>query len=285
MHKIDGQTQLIGLLGWPVSHSFSPAMHNAAAAAAGLNWVYLPLPVHPDRLATAVSALPALGFRGVNVTVPHKQTVIPFLQQLTPQAQAIGAVNTIVVTGDCATPLLGHNTDGIGFLADLAAFDLAVDGRDCLLLGAGGSARAVAYALAEVGGRVTVLARRPVQAEELVTTLHPFLPHAVLAAAPLAELPSRNASLHAPLIVNCTPLGMHSDAGRSVWPEGVPFPADGILYDLIYNPAETKLMRQAAAAGCRVMNGRGMLIRQGAASFTMWTGIEPDVAVMSAAVS
>ncbi|MGB4872323.1 MAG: hypothetical protein WBP47_19875, partial [Candidatus Promineifilaceae bacterium] len=187
---ISGKTQLLGLLGWPVAHSFSPAMHNAAAAALGLDVVYVPLPVRPEDVGTAVSALPALGFLGANVTVPHKQAVIPFLDELEPGAKAIGAVNTIVVGRSTAnseppTPntlhsprsnppsLHGHNTDWTGFLADLADLGVAVNGRDCLILGAGGSARAVAYALAAAGGRVQVLARRGAQAQELVAAIGP----------------------------------------------------------------------------------------------------------------
>jgi shikimate dehydrogenase len=182
---ISGKTELVGLLGWPVSHSFSPAMHNGAAAALGLDLVYVPLPVQPEDLATAVAALPALHFLGVNVTIPHKETIIPYLDELDPAVRAIGAVNTVVVSQKSEVgsrksevgsqksevrsrklevgsqqaslvvgrpSLVGHNTDWSGFLADLAQLGVAVDGRDCLILGAGGSARAVAYGLHRAGG-------------------------------------------------------------------------------------------------------------------------------------
>jgi shikimate dehydrogenase len=294
---ISGNTQLLGLLGWPVAHSFSPAMHNAAAAALGLDVVYVPLPVRPEDVGTAVSALPALGFLGVNVTVPHKQAVIPLLHELEPGAAAIGAVNTIVVkqltrnseqlTDNSPQPLYGHNTDWSGFLADLADWGVAVNGRDCLILGAGGSARAVAYALALAGGRVQVLARRTAQAQALVETIGPQLPRPLagwLNAWPLGELATAVAHTTAPLIVNTTPLGMSPHTDATPWPADLPIPPDAFIYDLIYNPTITQFMRQAQTAGCRTANGLGMLLWQGAKAFELWTGQTPDVAVMRAAI-
>lgn len=282
---MNATTQLIGIIGWPVSHSLSPAMHNAAAAALGLNWAYVPLPVRAADVPTAVAGLPALGIRGVNVTVPHKQAVIPHLDALDDGARAIGAVNTIVVqrAHDRHT-LVGYNTDWSGFLDDLAALDVAVDGRDCLVLGAGGSARAVAYGLARQGGRVQVLARRVAQATGLVADLAPFVPEGRLRAAALDELAGIAAATAVPLIVNTTPLGMTPDVARSPWPDTLPFTAGGVAYDLVYNPAMTRFMQQAQAAGCRAANGLGMLLRQGARAFTLWTGREPDLAVMAAAL-
>ncbi|MBP6468971.1 MAG: shikimate dehydrogenase [Chloroflexi bacterium] len=304
---ISGKTQLLGLLGWPVAHSFSPAMHNAAAAALGLDVVYVPLPVRPEDVGTAVSALPALGFLGVNVTVPHKQAVIPLLHDLEPGAAAIGAVNTIVMqqltknneqltTRHLQSPIsnpqspispIGYNTDWTGFLADLADLGVAVNGRDCLILGAGGSARAVAYALAVVGGRVQVLARRSAQAQELVAAIGPHVPRPLIGwlnAWPLAELATAVAHTTAPLIVNTTPLGMTPHTDDSPWPADLPIPPDAFVYDLVYNPTTTKLMRQAQTCGCRAANGLGMLVWQGAKGFELWTGQTPDVAVMRAAL-
>ena len=145
--RIDGQTRLVGVMGWPVAHSRSPAMHNAAFAALGLNYVYVPLPVPPDQVAGALRGLVALGFAGTNVTVPHKPAVMALMDELTPIARTTGSVNTVVVRPDGS--LLGDSTDGAGFLADLRAHDCEPAGRSVLLLGAGGAARAVAYALAE----------------------------------------------------------------------------------------------------------------------------------------
>ena len=222
MHPINGKTQLIGLIGWPVSHSFSPAMHNAAAESLGLNWAYVPLPVAPEQVATAVSSLSALSIRGINVTVPHKQAVLPLLDEVEPGAQAIGAVNTIVV-GENGR-LSGHNTDWSGFLADLQAHGVSVADRDCLLLGAGGSARAVAYGLAKSGARVHILARRVVQAETLIADLRPFVPNAQLISQPISDLEEISTTLHAPLIVNSTPLGMTPNENSTPWPIDLAFP-------------------------------------------------------------
>jgi shikimate dehydrogenase len=283
MMNINGRTQLIGLIGWPIAHSFSPAMHNAAAAALGLNWAYLPLSVPPAAVAAAVRGLPALGFRGVNVTVPHKQAVIPLLDEVAAGARAIGAVNTIVVDPEDGR-LSGTNTDWSGFLADLQGRGVAVAGRHCLVLGAGGSARAVAYALATAGAQVTVLARRPEQGQQLATDLQPFVPLHVLHTRPWSQLASLVATSQAPLIVNTTPLGMAPHVNTSPWPDNCPWPADAFLYDLVYNPIETQLMRQAQVAGCAAVNGLEMLVQQGAQAFALWTGQMPDVAVMRAAI-
>ena len=280
---ITGNTQLIGLIGWPVSHSRSPAMHNAAAAALGLDWAYVPLPVRPDDLATAVSALPILGFRGVNVTVPHKQAVIPLLDELAAGARALGAVNTILVGADGR--LTGYNTDWTGFQADLAGQGVVVNGRTCLVLGAGGSARAVVYALAQMGGQVQVLARRPAQAAQLAADLQPHLTNSLIEERPLTDLPRVAVQTEAPLIVNTTPLGMTPHTDQSVWPDALPIPAGSFVYDLVYNPAQTKLMAQAEAAGCQASNGLGMLLHQGAQAFALWTGQPPDLAVMAASLA
>jgi shikimate dehydrogenase len=286
---INGATQLLGLIGWPVSHSFSPAMHNAAIADLALNFVYVPLPVPPDEIATAVQGLPALGFRGVNVTVPHKQAVIPLLDEIGAGAQAIGAVNTIVIeTGDwrleIGSRLVGYNTDWSGFLTDLERFGVTVSGRDCLILGAGGSARAIAYALASVKGRVQVLARRIEQAQALVADLEPHFTTGRLRARPLTDLPAVAQDIMAPLIVNATPIGMTPKTKTSPWPDNCPFPAGAFVYDLVYNPTETRLMRQAQAAGCQAANGLGMLVQQGVLAFELWTGRQPDGTAMMAAI-
>lgn len=290
---INGRTQLIGLIGWPVSHSFSPTMHNAAAAAAGLDYVYVPLPVRPEDVDTAVPALPALGFRGVNVTIPHKQAVMPLLDEIDPAATAIGAVNTIVVEQGSKGAggegrMVGYNTDWSGFLADLAALGVPVKGRDCLVLGAGGSARAAAYGLASAGGQVQILARRSEQARQLVTDLTPCLRAIThegwLTSWPLVELKTAVAATTAPLIVNTTPLGMSPQVDTSPWPDALPFPAGAFVYDLVYNPRQTRLMQQAQNASCGTANGLGMLVQQGALAFQLWTGVMPDVEIMKAEI-
>jgi shikimate dehydrogenase len=243
--------------------------------------------VPPAAVATAVQGCAALGFRGINVTVPHKQAVMPLLAEIEEGAKAIGAVNTILFDGSAGTAvprLIGYNTDWSGFLADLADLKVAVDGRDCLVLGAGGSARAIAYGLAQAGGKVQLLARRMEQAETLVHEMAAFLADGGLRARPLAELETIAQNCQAPLIVNTTPLGMKPRETESVWPDNLPFPDGSFVYDLVYNPQQTRLMQQAQAAGCGAANGLGMLLQQGAQAFEIWLGQSPNLAVMKRAL-
>lgn len=274
---------LTGVLGWPIGHSRSPAMHNAAFAAAGVAGVYVPLAVKPSALSPALAGLVALGFRGCNVTIPHKQAVIPHLHYLTDTARAIGAVNTIIID---AEKMLGDNTDAAGFWADLQAQEMAppsLQQEGALILGAGGAARAIAYALANHGIPITVLARRPQQGEALLTALHPYLPPDVsTACAPWSALAQMAA--HHQLIVNCTPVGMYPHPSTSPWPEHLAFLPRQMVYDLVYNPQTTQLMRQARAHGARVSNGLDMLVHQGALAWSLWSGQPAPVQVMRTAL-
>lgn len=253
------------LLGYPVSHSRSPAMQNAALQAVGLNdWGYDAWPVEPGRLAEAVVTLRGNDYAGANVTVPHKETIIPFLDGLTPVAEAIGAVNTLVKR---AGRLLGHNTDAAGLLADLYTHHVHISNRPVLILGAGGGARAAVAACAGVGAHLRLIARRREQAASLI--LQSPVPIEVFDWTPLDFL---QASDDCALILNTTPLGMTPNVTTSPWLEGTPFPPTAFVYDLVYNPSETLLVRQARAAGLRAATGLGMLIEQGALAFELWTG-------------
>ena len=282
--KIDGKTQLIGLLGWPVSHTKSPMLHNAAARAHQLNFAYLPLPVHPEGIGAAINGLPALGFKGVNVTVPHKQAVMEYLDEIDPAAEAIGAVNTITfndqIDGSFPPKSIGYNTDWIGFKQDLESRGVDFTGRDCVVLGAGGSARAILYALLKAEANVYLYARRPEQAHALKEDMQNTFAHSQIAAGSLSDIDSILSKLSKPLIINTTPVGMHPNIDESIWPDDRKFPAGSFLYDLIYNPPETKLMAQARAAGIEAANGLGMLLGQGAEAFRIWTGVYPDLTVM-----
>lgn len=287
MIQLSGKTSLLGLLGWPVSHSKSPAMQTAAAQAAGLDYLYVPLPVHPDAVGDAVRGLPSLGFKGVNVTVPHKQAVIPFLDELDPAAEALGAVNTIVVSqseAEYAPRLKGFNTDGIGFLTDLQSYGVGVEDRSCFVIGGGGSARAVAYTLAMNGAKVHLFTRRPEQMQAVVKQLTPHVPDLSLIGQSLSALPDFASTHPDAIIVNTTPVGMSPNVDRSVWQDEWSFPTQGFVYDLVYNPSETRLMTQARAAGLAAANGLGMLLYQGAEAFYLWTGVRPNVAVMREAL-
>jgi shikimate dehydrogenase len=280
--NIDGQTKLVGLMGYPVEHSLSPAMHNRAFAALSLNWCYLPLPVPPERLGEAVAGLRALGFVGANVTVPHKEAVMSYLDEVTPEAQAIGAVNIIVIHGD---ELIGYNTDWQGFLTALSEGGFDPQGKRAVVLGAGGAARAVVYALAWGGAQVAILNRTPAHAQALVRDFSPLFPSALLVSFPLNSRTLREQAAEAHLLVNATPVGMWPEVTRSVWPEDLALPSHLTVFDLVYNPCQTKLLQQAKAAGATGIGGLGMLVHQGAAAFELWTGEKAPVETMWAAVS
>jgi shikimate dehydrogenase len=261
-------TERVGLLGWPVEHSVSPAMHNAAFAALGLDWQYDLLPVPPSKLEAEIRRLiKEEGYRGFNVTVPHKQAAfrLPRMCEISPAANAIGAVNTLVVQPD-GDMMDGENTDWRGFAIDLDEHEIQIAGARCLILGSGGSAQAVVYALGQGGAEsVTLVSRRPSKPGEISY-------NDLGDVAPTVDL-----------IINCTPVGMSPDVDRSPWPEDVPFPPEAVLYDLVYNPPFTRLMVQAESAGVDVTGGLGMLVWQGALAFELWTGIKPPVDVMTEA--
>jgi shikimate dehydrogenase len=266
--------QRVGLIGWPVEHSVSPAMHNAAFAALGLGWRYDALPTPPGKVEATLDELRSQGYRGANVTVPHKEAVLPYLDGIDACARAIGAVNTVVVQEG---RLVGHNTDAGGFLAALREAGFEPSGRRALLLGAGGAARAVVYALARAGCTIALYNRTPGRALELAQCLGDIAPVAVLEALAGAELDSLE------LLVNATPVGMWPQAGVSPWPEALPLPAHWTVFDLVYNPAETRLLAQARAAGATAVGGLGMLVHQGALAFALWTGHAPPLDAMRAA--
>lgn len=311
--SIDGHTRLVGVIGWPVSHTRSPAMHNAAFIALGLNYVYVPMAVRPDLLQAAIGGLAALGFVGVNVTVPYKEAVLSLLHELTPAARFVGAANTIAIRADGS--LLGHNTDVDGFTDDLmshgvslplqpaspalsrgapAAGRLSRDPSDhsvkrALLLGAGGAARAVAYALAHAGVHVAVVNRTTEKAEALCRSVATSLGFASSPAAggPTAHHFPEALSELAPaadLIVNATSLGLNGPGDALPWDRSVPFRAGQIVYDLVYT-GQTPFLQLAAAHGAKAISGLGMLAYQGARAFELWTGQPAPVDVMLAAIS
>lgn len=273
------------MLGWPVGHSLSPVMHNAALQADGLDLAYLALPTPPDRLLEVVGALGAMGFVGANVTVPHKQAVIAACDTLTDEARLIGAVNTLTWRdGD----LEGHNTDAIGLQRALDRVDAGR--RRAVLLGTGGAARAAVVALVRRGAEVIVVGRRP-DAAEAVGDLGQVVADELPADAPHAghftgavgiglDDPEFEGTVRgADLVVNATPLGMN----------GEPLPApfmdlhEGQLaYDLVYAPPDTPFLQAAAAAGAAAHHGLSMLVHQAAAAYERWTGRDAPLEVMRA---
>jgi shikimate dehydrogenase len=276
--SITGRTRLVGLLGWPVEHSLSPAMHNAAFASLGLDWAYVPLPVYPDHVGDALRGLVAMGFAGANVTVPHKQAVLPHLDDIAEDALVVGAVNTIVVRDD---QLIGENTDVGGFLASLAEAGFDPEGAYVAVLGAGGAARAVVHGLAMAGARqVLIFNRHERRARDLCRDMAKFHTAVRFETYPLSAVETIGEDTS--LIVNTTSLGMWPDTETSPWPGWLPVPAHLTVYDLVYRPRETLFLTQARASGAEIVDGLGMLVHQGAKAFELWTGCTPPIDVMRA---
>ena len=266
---IGSTTRVAAVIGDPVRHSLSPALHNAAFRALDLDWVYLAFEVPPGSGAAAVEAVRTLGIDGLNVTMPHKADVAAAVDRLSPVARRLGAVNTVVRQG---STLVGESTDGEGFVAALRTdegFDPA--GKRCLVVGAGGAARAVVLALAEAGASEVVVAGRT--------------PERVEAAAALAGARGRVGSVDeasdADLVVNATPVGMGGDPGVPLDPERVG--PGQVVADLVYHPLATPFLEAARKRGAVAVNGLGMLIHQAALSFRLWTGEDPPLEVLSAA--
>lgn len=262
----------VGLIGWPVAHSISPAMHQAAFQALGLHdWRYELVPIPPDIVRQGLRALrDEGGFIGVNVTIPLKQAVMPYVRS-DEQARAVGAVNTIDFRDNS-----GMNTDVNGFLDDLAAHGISVAGERAIVLGAGGAARAAAYGLARAGAEVIIVNRTFSRAQDLVASLASSAGLQHITAQTLDEAAEQGARL----VVNCTSAGMWPHVEETPWIEGVPFPAGAAAYDMVYRPLVTRFMRQVEAGGGQAIGGLGMLVRQGAASFARWTGQTPPLEVM-----
>jgi shikimate dehydrogenase len=262
----------VGVIGWPIEHSLSPAMHNAAFRALAMhNWRYDKIAIPPDSLQCCFD-LREQGYVGINVTVPHKQTMLDCVQP-DEKAQVIGAVNTVDFRDNTGT-----NTDVDGFIDDLKAHSVSIYGERVLVLGAGGSARAVVYGLLREGAEISIINRTPENAQKIVDSL--INRDRLLRVLDAAD----GADCKPSLIVNCTPAGMWPNVDVSPWAEDVPFPYGVTVYDLVYRPAKTKLMQQAEANGGRAIGGLGMLVRQGAAAFKIWTGVMPPIDVMFDAV-
>lgn len=272
----------LGLIGYPLSHSLSPKIHTAALKACGLQGEYSLFPIPPEDkqgLQDLLTRLRAGELHGLNVTIPHKQNVIEFLDELTPTAKSISAVNTIYLRD---SKLIGDNTDAAGFLSDLHSFfgnrKSEIENRkSVLVLGAGGSARAVVYTLLNDGWNVTISARRIEQAHDLAGTVTEY--KVQVTSYDDFQLSTFN------LLINTTPVGMSPNVDSSPLPNDVSLKPDMFVYDLVYNPRETKLVRDARAQGLSAATGLGMLIEQAALSFEIWTGHNPPRETLYGAVS
>lgn len=267
----------LGLIGFPVGHSLSPQIQNAALKASGLEGEYCLFPIEPHDLQGLEKLLARVRsgeVTGLNVTIPHKQNVIPFLDELTPTARSIGAVNVMYMREN---RLIGDNTDAAGFLKDLKNhFASFPPHSSALVLGAGGSARSVAYALVNDGWDVSIASRRIEQARQLADLFQ--------GAHAIDFNPSSLQLSNFQLIANTTPLGMTPNVDRSPVPDNTILSKQTKIYDLVYNPRQTKLVREARAQGLQATTGLGMLVEQAALGFELWTGVKLPIDVFRSAV-
>jgi shikimate dehydrogenase len=291
----------LGVIGFPLEHSLSPAIHQAALNVKGIHGEYklYPFPPQPEgekRLDEMLDHLRSGELHGLSVTIPHKQTVFARVDALTPSARKIGAVNTLYTRKG---RIIGHNTDAQGFHQDLQVLlgSSSIAG-DALVLGAGGAACAVVFALLSDGWRVTLAARRLDQAVQLAArfskerndpnghSLSVNVSAIQLQPAPLSEFLTRREDLSGPLlVVNTTPVGMAPNTAASPWPQGLSLPGGAYFYDLVYNPAETRLVQSARLAGLPAVNGLGMLVHQAALAFERWTGQSAPLQAMAEAAA
>ena len=284
-NEISGTTTLYCLLGWPARHSISPLMHNTAFAALSLDCRYLAFEVTPDQLSAAVQGLRALGAGGFNLTMPHKNAILPFLDDLSEAAALSGSVNTVVNENG---KLTGHTTDGIGFVRALKEAGFSVREKKITLLGGGGAAESVLTQLALEGvTKISVFKRDNATFQKTAAFAEKVSSHTgtPIEVCPMEDAAALRGILHASdLLINATNVGMSPQEGISLIPADALF-SELFVADLIYHPMETKLLADAKKAGCPVMNGLPMLLYQGAEAFRIWTGKEMPINPVKQAIS
>ena len=272
---ITGKTRLLAVIGAPIGHSLSPIIQNAALHAAGLDYVYTALPVRADALASAVRGLRDAGIAGFNVTIPFKTEIIPLLDALSEDARRIQAVNTVVIEDG---RMVGHNTDVAGFLAGFAERGIALAGKNAVLIGAGGAARAALWGLLRSGVSSVVIGVR--NAAKGAALAADFTTDGDVRAVSFDDAAWIAACSDADIVVQTTPLGMTPHTEEMPPVDAAMIKPSAVVYDLIYTPAETRFLREARARGCETINGETMLVAQGAEAFHLWTGKRPDVELM-----
>ena len=276
---ISGATKLCGIIGDPIEHTMSPAMHNAAFRELGLDYVYVPFRVLKGEVEQAVRGMRALNIRGMNVTIPHKIAVIPFLDEVDATAEKIGAVNTIVNDDGV---LRGYNTDATGFMQALLEKGIDPGQKSVVVLGAGGASRAICFVLAERGSEIVILNRSPDRASELAGAVSASCGNEVGALA-LNGANLARALGESEVLVNASSVGMSPGIGESPVDARLLRP-DLVVFDIVYSPLRTRLLREAEQAGAQAISGLDMLVWQGAMAFEKWMGIEPPVELMKTEV-
>ncbi len=265
---INGQTNLLGVIGDPVHHSLSPFIHNLAAAELGLNYCYLPFHLCPDQLSVGVDGLRAIGVKGFNATIPHKEALVPLMDTLDPMAKMIAAVNTVVIHEDGR--LHGYNTDAYGFTKALqACFSVSLESLSILVLGGGGAARGVLAGLLQMGAKQIFLVNRThSKAVQLADMFNQLFPGALI--TPIVWAADQLPLSQCQLVVNTTSLGLKAEESSLL--DLALLPKQALVYDIVYSPLMTPLLSAAKEQGLQVENGLGMLIHQGARAFEIWTG-------------
>ena len=276
--KIDGRTGLLCLIGDPVEHSLSPMMHNLSFEKLGLNYVYMAFRVTREKLETVIEGFRAIGVKGFNVTTPLKRDIVVFLDKLDPKAARIGAVNTVLNDDD---EFIGFNTDGVGVVKALEDKDLKLDGLSIVLLGAGSAGRAIAYALSEIPCCLTILNRTAEKAKSLAEELSEGLAKVSwkpLTIDSLAECVSR-----ADILINATSVGMKPMDTKTPVPKRF-LKRELVVFDIVYNPLETRLLREAREVGAITLDGLEMLLHQGIEAFKIWFNLEPPIELLKQAI-
>jgi shikimate dehydrogenase len=267
---VSGKTKIIGLFGFPIEHTLSPAMHNAAFSHLGLDICYLPFRVSPNDLPDAVRAVRALNLIGVNITVPHKEKLIPLLDKVNEEASFIGAVNTVVNNDGILT---GYNTDGRGFISSLEERGVKINNKDILVLGAGGASRAISYYLSENASRLSIYDLDKSKAENLINAFAKIRNN-VVRLDDIKDIGTPD------IIINATPLGLKKDDPLPLNPDLIT--SKTVVCDVIYK--KTGLLQEAEKRGAAAIDGLGMLLWQGVLAFELWTGVKPPVDLMRQAL-
>lgn len=275
---ISGKTKVLGIIGDPIEHSVSPAMQNAALKELGLDYVYVPFKAPRNSLSKALHGIKSLGLEGANVTIPHKSSVIEYLDELEPTANKIGAVNTIKREEE---QLKGFNTDGLGALRALKEKVDGIEDKKVLLLGAGGAARAIAFTLAEIVNDLTISNRTASKAKKLASEIKEKTGMKIN-HIPLKEKDLGKSIKKSEILINSTSVGMHPNKEETLVTSEI-MHSDLTVMDIVYNPMKTRLLREAEKIGANTINGLGMLVQQGAASLEIWTNEKPPIQVMKKA--
>lgn len=269
--------EILGLLGYPVEHSYSKKMHSAVIKHLSLAYEYNLFSIPPEKISLAVEGMRLFGFRGLNVTVPYKTAVMEYLDEIDASATLCGAVNTIVNKNGS---LVGYNTDYDGFKRALDYHNFDISGKNILVLGAGGASRAVVAALVSMNAAKIYLVNRTLSSAEKLAALFPNIQ-----ALSFEDIKSKNIMSGVDGVINTTTIGMYPDVDATPLFSANELTGISFVYDIIYNPLKTTLLKQAEQAGCKIANGLEMLIQQGALGFYLWTGIHPPVDVMRKALA